>query len=79
MWGLRGWVVFFCFMFGEIHFEAAVQFSTGEHDAATTAFALQPNIRAETRDRPFVGTARMLFAKSEMVVELQIGEHSGNW
>ena len=66
-------------MVGEIHFEAAVQFSTGEHDSPTAAFALQSDIRAEARDRPFVGAARVLLAELEAVVEAEVGEHVGNW
>jgi len=66
-------------MVGEIRLEAAVQFSTGEHDSPTAAFALQSDVRAETRNRPFVGAARVLLAESEAVVEAEVGEHVGNW
>jgi hypothetical protein len=62
-------------MFGEIRFEAAAQFSTGEHDAPPAAFAFQPDVRAKTGDRPLIGAARVLFTKLKMVVEFQVGEH----
>ena len=64
-------------MFGEVGFEPLRQFAPGEHDAPPAALAFQSDIRAETRDSPFVGTARMLFAESQVVVEAQVGEHVG--
>jgi hypothetical protein len=51
-------------MTGEILFKAAVQFSTGEHDSPTAAFALQSDIRAEACDDPFVRTAGMRFTEA---------------
>lgn len=66
-------------MFCQVRFHPLCQFAPREHDAPTTAFALQSNIRAESRDRPFVGAARMLLAELEAVVEAEVGEHIGNW
>jgi hypothetical protein len=65
----------FFFVFGEIGFETFSKFTAGEQDASATAFAFQPNIRAETRDGPFIGAARMLFAQAQVIVEVQVGEH----
>jgi len=65
----------FFFMFGEIGFEPFRKFAAGEHDAASAAFAFQPNIRAKTRDGPFVGAAGMLFAQAQVIVEAQVWEH----
>ena len=71
-------------MFGEIGFEPFGKFTAGKHDAASTAFAFEPDIRTEPYDGPFVGAARMLFAEAQVVVEVEVGEHgreevSRNW
>jgi hypothetical protein len=58
----------FFFVFGEISFESLGKFTAGEHNAASTAFAFQPNIRAEPRDDPFIGAAGMLFAEAQVIV-----------
>jgi hypothetical protein len=65
----------FCFVGGEIRLEAFGQFAAGEHDAPSAAFTFKTDIRAEARHGPFVGTARMLFAQAQVVVEAQVGEH----
>ena len=62
-------------MFGEVRFEPFGKFTAGKHDAASTAFAFETDIRAEAYDGPFVGTARMLFAEAQVIVELEVGEH----
>jgi hypothetical protein len=67
----------FFFVYGEIGLEPLCEFASGEHDTPSAAFAFQPNIRAQTRDGPFVGTARMLFAETQMIVEAEIGKHVG--
>jgi len=59
----------------QIGFESFCKFAACEHDAPPTAFTFEPDIRAETRDRPFVGAAWMLFAEAEVVVEAQVGKH----
>jgi hypothetical protein len=64
------------FMRGEIGFESLGQFAPGKHDAPSTAFAFQPDIRAEPRDDPFIGAAGMLFTQSQVIVELQVREHN---
>jgi hypothetical protein len=68
-------MLFIFFVFGEVDFESLCKFPPGEHDAPPTAFALQPDIRAQTRDRPFIGTTRVLFPKSQMVVEAEVRKH----
>jgi hypothetical protein len=65
----------FIFVFCKVGFESLCQFPPREHDAPPTTFAFQPDIRAKTRDRPFIGTTWMLFAKSQMVVEAEVREH----
>jgi len=65
----------FFFVFGEIGFKPFGKFAAGEHDAPSAAFAFQSNIRAKTRDGPFVGAAGMLFAQAQVVVEAQVWEH----
>jgi hypothetical protein len=67
-------MVFF-FVCGEVGFEPFCKFTTCEHDAPSTAFAFETDIRAEARDSPFVGAARMLFAQAQVVVEAKVGEH----
>ena len=62
-------------MLGEIGFESLCQFAPCEQDAPSTAFAFQPDIRAETCHSPFVGTARVLFAEPQKVVEVKVGKH----
>ena len=71
MWGFLG-IVLFIFVFGEVGFESLCKFPPREHDAPPTTFAFQPDIRAQTCNRPFIGAAWMLFAKSQMVVEAEV-------
>jgi hypothetical protein len=65
----------FLFMFGQVGFESFGEFTPRKHNTPPATFTLQSNIRTETCDSPFVGTARMLFAESQMIVEVQVGEH----
>jgi hypothetical protein len=62
--------LFIVFVLSEIRFESLCQFASGKHDASPTAFTFKTNIRAEARDDPFIRAARVLFSKSEMVVQL---------
>ena len=62
-------------MLGEVGFEPFGKLTPGKHNTSSAAFTLQPNIRAQARNSPFVGTAGMLFTKAQVVVELQVGEH----
>src|SRR5688572_18558773 len=75
MWGFLRGVLFICFMFGEVSFKSFCKFPPCEHDTPPTAFAFKPDICTETRDCPFIGTTRMLFAQSQMVVEAEVREH----
>jgi len=63
-------------VWGEIGFESFGQLAAGKHDAPSASFTFKPDIRAETRDSPFIGTARMLFAESQVIVEAEAGKHS---
>ena len=63
------------FVWGEIGFESFGKFAAGQHDASSAAFAFQANIRAQARDNPLVGAARMLFAQAQVIVELEVGKH----
>jgi hypothetical protein len=67
------------FMGSEVCFESFRKFAAGEHDAATTAFALQANVRAEAGYCPFIGATGMLFAEAQVIVEVEVGEHRSNW
>ena len=62
-------------MYGKIDLEPFGKFTPCKHDTACASFALEADIRAETRDGPFVGAARMLFAEAQVVVEAKVGEH----
>lgn len=62
-------------MFGEVGFESLGKLPPRQHDAPPTALTFQPDICTETRDYPFIGTARVLFAQSQMVVEAEVREH----
>jgi hypothetical protein len=65
----------FLFMFGQVDFESFGEFASRKHNTPPAPFTLQSNIRAETCDSPFVGAARMLFAESQVIVEVKVGEH----
>lgn len=62
-------------MFCQVGFESLCEFAPRKHDASPAALTFQPNIRAETSHRPLIGTTRMLFAESEVVIEAEVGEH----
>lgn len=68
-------VLFIFFMFGEGCLESFCQFAPREHDAPPTAFAFQPDVRAKTRDNPFIGATWMLFAEAQAIVEAEVWEH----
>lgn len=63
-------------MFCQILFESFGKFAAREHDSSPTAFAFEPNVRAETRNGPLVRATRVLFAEAQMVVQAEIREHS---
>ena len=73
--GVGFWVMSFFFVFCEIGFETFGKFAAGQHDTPSATFAFDANVRAETRDGPFIGAARVLFAEAQVVVEAQVGEH----
>jgi hypothetical protein len=56
----------------KVNFESLGKFTPCQQDAPPAAFAFQPDIRAETGNRPFVGAARMLFSQAEMIMETQV-------
>jgi len=65
----------FMFSRGEIGLEAACKFAAGKHDAPSAAFALKPDICAETDYGPLIGSTGMRLAQAQMIMELQVGEH----
>lgn len=67
--------MFILFMFGEVGFKPLGEFAPCEHDAPSTAFTFESDICAKTRDGPFVGAAWMLFAETEVIVEMEVREH----
>lgn len=62
-------------MRSEIGFEPFGKFAPCKHNTSSAAFAFESNIRAETRDGPFIGAAGMLLAQAQVVVKLQVGKH----
>jgi hypothetical protein len=62
-------------MWSEVGFQSFGKFPPGEHHTPPTAFAFEADVRAKTCDGPFVGTARMLFAQAQVIVELQVRQH----
>lgn len=60
-------------MLCQVSFKSFGKLTPREHDTSPTAFAFEPDIRAETRDSPFVGTTRVLLSKAEMIVQAQVG------
>jgi hypothetical protein len=67
--------LFIFFVLCEVGFESLCKFAAGEHDAPSTAFTFQPNIRAKADNGPFIGTARVLFPQAKVVVQLKVGKH----
>jgi hypothetical protein len=67
----------FFFVHSEICFEPLCKFASGEHDTPPAAFTFQSNIRAKTRNGPFIGTARVLFAQTQVIIEAEVGKHVG--
>ena len=59
-------------MLGQVGFESLGEFAPGQQNAPPTAFALEPDIRAQPRDGSLVGTAWMLFAQTQVVIETQV-------
>ena len=62
-------------MLGQVGFQSLGKLTPRQQDAPPAAFAFEPDIRAETRDGPFVGAARMLFSETEMIVQAQVRQH----
>ena len=67
--------MFILFLFREVGFHSFCQFTPCEHDPPPAAHAFHADIRAEARDDPLVGTARVLFAEAQAVAEVKIGKH----
>lgn len=59
----------------EIGFEPLAKFAPCQHDASSTAFTFEADICTEARDSPFVGAARMLFAKPQVIFEFEVRKH----
>lgn len=59
-------------MLCKVRFEAFCQLAPGQQDAPAAALAFEPDIRAQTRDGPLVGAARVLFAQAQVIVETQV-------
>ena len=55
-------------MLCQVGFESFRKLAPCQHYAPSTAFAFEPDIRAETRDDPFVGATWMLLSEAEMVI-----------
>jgi hypothetical protein len=67
--------LFIFLVFGEVGFEPFGKLTTGQHDPSSAAPAFQANVRAETDDGPFIGTAGVLLAQSQVIVQAKIRKH----
>jgi hypothetical protein len=56
-------------MLGQVSFESFGKFTARQQYPPPTTFALQPDIRAKTRDNPLIGSTGMLFSEAKMIVE----------
>jgi hypothetical protein len=65
----------FFFVYGEVGFEPFGKFTASQHYAPSATFTFKTDICAKTCDGPFIGTAWMLFAEAQVVVELEVGKH----
>lgn len=54
-----------------------VKLTAGEQHPMTACEALDPDIRTQANDFPFVTAARMRLAKAHPVIDLQVGKHAG--
>ena len=70
-------------MLCKVGFKSLCKFTPREHDAPSTAFAFESDIRAETYDGPFIGATWMLFSEAKMIVETEVRQHCcselNNW
>lgn len=70
---------FFPFLLRYIRLHPFCQFAAREHDTMLTAFAFQPNIRAQAHHDPFVRTAGMWFAQAQVIFHLQVRQHGWDY
>ena len=62
-------------MLGQVGFESLCKFAPCQQDPTPAAFTFKADIRAKACDSPLIGTTRMLFTETQVVVEAEIGEH----
>ena len=65
------------FVWSEVGFEPFGKLASRQHDSSPAAQAFESDIRAETCDGPFIGTARVLFAQTQVIIEAEVGKHVG--
>jgi hypothetical protein len=63
------------FVVGQVCFQALGKLASCKHNTPAASFAFKPDVRAEPRDGPFVGAARVLFTEAQVVVETQVRKH----
>lgn len=64
--------LFFLFMLRQIGLQSFRQFTAGQHYAVLTASAFQTDIRPKAHHCPFIGTAWVRLAQSEVIFQLQV-------
>ncbi len=74
MWGFLG-IGRFISVLCQIGFESLDKFTPCQHNAPPAACALEPDIRAQACDDPFVGATGVLLAQAQAVVETKVGQH----
>jgi hypothetical protein len=62
-------------VFGEVGFESLGKLTTSQHDPSSTASALQANVRAETDNGPLIGSAGVLLAQTQLIIQAKIRKH----
>jgi hypothetical protein len=60
-------------MLCQIGFESFCKFTPRQHNTSSTAFAFEPDIRAEPRDNPLVRATWVLLSKAEMIIQAEVG------
>lgn len=60
-------------MLCQVCLQSFCQLTPCQHNAPAAAFALEPDVCAQTSDSPLVRTARVLLSETKMIVETQVG------
>ena len=59
-------------MLCQVGFESLGKFTSRQQDTPPAALAFESDIRAETRDDPFIGATGVLFSQAKLIVQAKI-------